>query len=284
MSEKHVENGNPIRKLFGVNKPVIGMLHLPPLPGSPRYSGETMAEIVKYALSDMDAYLSGGVNGFIVENHGDIPFLKPEEIGPETIAAMSVVAAEVARTAKPGNLPVGINCLANHAVGALAIARAAEADFVRVNQWVNAYVANEGFVEGKAGVALRYRSKLRAEHIAIFADVVVKHGSHSITADRSITEQTRDALFFCADVLIATGSRTGDTTPVETIREIRQASKLPVLAGSGVDLENAVSILEAADGAIVGSSLKQGGVWQNRVDAERVKALMAKVKRLQNPL
>jgi membrane complex biogenesis BtpA family protein len=284
MSQKPVQKTSLLRRLFGVERPIIGMLHLPPLPGSPHYGGQTMAEIVQYTLSDLDVYIRGGVNGFIVENHGDIPFLKPEDIGPETIAAMSVAAAEVVGVARPGKYPVGINCLANNAFGALAVAKASMAEFVRVNQWVNAYIANEGFVEGKAGKALRYRSHIGADKVAIFADVNVKHGSHSITADRSIAEQVRDALFFDADVLIATGSRTGDATSIETITEIREASNVPVLVGSGVDVKNVEAILEAADGAIVGSSLKEEGIWQNRVDIDRVRTFMEKVKRLRSSM
>ena len=280
MSEKRIKNRDLLLKLFGVEKPIIGMLHLPPLPGSPHYGGETLAEIIKFTLTDLDAYIRGGVNGFIVENHGDIPFLKPADIGPETIAAMSVIAAEVVRISKPKNLPVGINCLANHAIGALAVAKAAMADFIRVNQWVNAYIANEGFVEGKAGKVLRYRSHIRADEVVVFADVNVKHGSHSIVADRSIAEQIKDALFFDADVLIATGFRTGDPPSIETLRETEEFSHVPLIAGSGVDFENVEGILAYADGAIVGTCFKEDGIWHHRVDSQRVRTMMSKVERL----
>lgn len=280
MSDKRTKNRDLLHNLFGVKKPIIGMLHLPPLPGSPLYGGETIAQIIETTLTDLDAYISGGVNGFIVENHGDIPFLKPEDIGPETISVMSVIAAEVVRLSKPKNLPVGINCLANHAIGALAVAKAAMADFIRVNQWVNAYIANEGFVEGKAGQVLRYRSHIRADEVVVFADVKVKHGSHSIVADRSIAEQVRDALFFIADVLIVTGFRTGDPPSIETLKEMKDISHVPLLAGSGVNFENVEAIIAYADGAIVGTSLKEDGSWHNRVDSQRVKRMMTRVERL----
>ena len=120
-----------IDRLFGRPKPLIGDIHLLPLPGTPRHAGESMATIVDRALADAEAYLGGGMDGVIVENHGDIPFLPPDEIGPEIIAAMAVVTrAIVERFAAP----VGVNLLANGAVGGLAIAKAAGGRFIRVNQ------------------------------------------------------------------------------------------------------------------------------------------------------
>ena len=106
----------------------------------------------------------------------------------------------------------------------------------------------------------------------------VKHGSHAIVSDRSLAEQTRDALFFDADVLIATGQRTGDATDIEEVRGIRSASSLPVIVGSGLTAENAAELLKIADGAIVGSWAKRDGVWWNSVDSERVRRLMSVVR------
>ena len=168
-------------------------------------------------------------------------------------------------------MPVGINVLANAPLPAIATAVAGGADFVRVNQWANAYVANEGFMEGRAGEALRYRSLLRAEKVRIFADAHVKHGSHAIVADRSVTELTRDLAFFDADCVIATGQRTGHAASSDEIDEIAAATHLPVLVGSGVTEDNIVAILSRTNGVIVASSLKVGGVWWNPVEPERVK-------------
>ena len=161
------------------------------------------------------------MDGLIVENHGDIPFAKPDQLGPETSAVMAVMTDRVRREV---NLPVGVNVLANGAVQAIATAKAAGASFVRVNQWANAYVANEGFMEGKAGAATRYRAALRARDIAIFSDVHVKHGAHAITADRSLTELTRDAQFFDADAVIVTGQRTGDSARLDELEVVKKAS------------------------------------------------------------
>lgn len=264
-------------RIFGPGRPLIGNIHVAPLPGTPRYQGASMDEITGLAVRDALAYRDGGMDGVMVENHGDVPFLRPDEIGPEIVAAMTTVALAV-RAAT--GLPMGVNMLANHAIGALAVARASGARFVRVNQWANAYVANEGLLDGEAGRALRYRRSIGAQDVAIFADVHVKHGGHAIVADRSVAEQARDVEFFDADVAIATGNRTGDSVPQEEIAAIRDGTALPVIGGSGLSPENVAMILPWLDGAVVGSSLKTGGHWSNPVDRAKVEALVAAAREL----
>ena len=234
-----------------------------------------MDAIVDKAIFDADAYISGGMHGLIVENHGDVPFLKPAEIGHETTTALAVIADRL-RSAL--GAPFGINVLANAALPALAVAKASGAAFVRVNQWANAYVANEGIVEGEAARALRYRVAIGAGDISVFADAHVKHGAHAIVADRPIAELVRDVEFFDADAVIATGQRTGDAATFEEIDTIGAATALPVLVGSGVTRDNVAAILSRIDGVIVASSLKRDGVWWNPVDPERVGAFVAAAK------
>jgi membrane complex biogenesis BtpA family protein len=260
-----------IDEIFGQKKALIGMIHCPAFPGAPRYRGAPREEILSFCLRDAERLVAGGMHGLLVENHGDIPFSKPEDIGYETAAFMAIVADRVAQEFA---VPIGINVLANAPIPAFAIAAASGASFIRVNQWANAYVANEGFMEGRAAEALRYRSKLRAESIRVFADSHVKHGSHAIVADRSVTELTRDLAFFDADAVIATGQRTGDSADLAEIETVRDATHLPVLVGSGVSPSNVVPILERVDAVIVASSLKEGGVWWNPVEAARVRALV----------
>jgi membrane complex biogenesis BtpA family protein len=255
--------------LFGVPKPIIGMIHLLALPGAPHFPGGSLDPVLDFALTDVEALVAGGVDGLIIENAWDIPFTK--EIGLETVAAMTALTGPIRKAA---GLPVGINCLANGAIPGLAIAKGGGAQFIRVNQWVNAYVANEGIIEGPAGKALRYRSAIKGDEIKVFADVHVKHGAHAIVADRTLREQTRDAVFFDADVLIATGQRTGDVTEAGEIDGIREGTTLPVIIGSGFRTEDAARLLKHADGAIVGSSIKRDGVWWEPVDVNRVKQLM----------
>jgi uncharacterized protein len=261
-----------IAQVFGrAGGVVIGVVHCPAFPGAPRYDGRSSEALYEAALADARAYAQGGVDGLIVENHGDVPFSKPDDIGPETSAFMAVAADRIARET---GLPVGINVLANASIPALAIAAASGAAFVRVNQWANAYVANEGLIEGEAARALRYRARLRADGIRVFADAHVKHGAHAIVADRALAELVRDVEFFDADAIIATGRRTGDAASLDYLKQIRAATQLPLLVGSGCTRDNVASILSVVDAVIVASSLKEGGVWWNPVDEEKVKAFM----------
>jgi membrane complex biogenesis BtpA family protein len=259
-----------IDAIFGRRKALIGMIHCPAFPGAPRYRGAPREEILSACLRDVERLIAGGMHGLLIENHGDIPFSRPEDIGHETAAFMAVAADRISREF---GVPMGINVLANAPIPAFAVAAASGASFIRVNQWANAYVANEGFMEGRAAEALRYRASLRAEGIRVFADSHVKHGSHAIVADRSVTELTRDLAFFDADAVIVTGQRTGDGASPDEIETVRDATHLPVLVGSGVTPSNVAAILERADAVIVGSSLKEGGVWWNPVEPGRVAAL-----------
>lgn len=272
MASISAEKSNAIQDIFSRKKAVIGVIHCDAFPGSPKYRGKSISDIIERALRDADNYLSGGVHGLIVENHGDIPFAKPEDIGPETAAFMAVITEKIRERF---GAPLGINVLANAAIPAIATALAGGADFVRVNQWANAYIANEGFIEGAAAKALRYRNQLRADHIRVFADSHVKHGSHAIVADRSIQELTRDVDFFEADAVIATGQRTGDSATLGEIDEIRAATALPLLVGSGVTPGNICQILGRTQGVIVASCMKVDGVWWNEVELARVQHFMS---------
>ena len=260
-----------INQIFRRSKALIGMIHCPPFPGSPRYRGESLNQIYDACLRDAEFLINNGLHGLIVENHGDVPFSKPDDIGPETPAFMAVVVERIKRNF---DVPIGINVLANAPITAFAIARATDSAFIRVNQWANAYIANEGFMEGRAAQAMRFRSALRGEGIKVFADSHVKHGSHSITSDRSIGELTRDLDFFDVDAVIATGHRTGDSATMEEIEEVANATSLPVLVGSGVNANNIAQILTRASAVIVASSLKKDGVWWNPVDPEKVRSFV----------
>ena len=266
---------NALGELFPVSKPVIGVIHLAPLPGAPRYTGDPVAAIYAAAVRDARVLADGGVDGIMIENASDMPFARPEDIGPETVAALTAACVEVRAAV---DTPIGITCVANGVVPALAVAKAGGARWVRANQWVNAYVANEGFLNGPAPAAARYRAAIGAKDVKILADVHVKFGAHAITADRGISEQATDAEWFDADVLIATGTRTGSPTRPEEVDEVRAGTNLPVLVGSGLGPEQVGALFRAADGAIVGQWLKEGGVWWNPVDPARVERLMTAVR------
>jgi len=257
--------------MLETTKTVIGTVHLDPLPGAPRYAGAQMSGICEHAVRDALRYVDGGVDAVLIENDGDTPFLKPSQIGPETVAAMTAATIAVRDAV---DVPVAVFCLANAVVESIAIAKASGATFVRANQWANAYVANEGFVEGAAATALRFRANVRASEVCVLADVHVKHGSHAIVADRSLEELARDVLAFDADALIVTGQRTGDAPLTDEVSAVAEVSTKPLLLGSGVTADNVASLLGTADGVIVGSSLKEGGVWWKPVSEERTLVFM----------
>lgn len=279
-NEQIYAGGNKLQEIFTKEKPIIPTLHLLSLPGSPFYDGRPMDDIIAYTLDEVEDLIECGVDGFIVENHGDIPFVKPEQFPYETVAAMAVVGREVSKMVKKHGLGLGVNCLANAAIPALSIAKAIEADFVRINQYANAYVANEGFVEGLAGAVLRYRKNIGADSVAIFADVHVKHGSHAIVADRPIEEQAKDVLFFAGDVLVCTGSRTGDAPSDEEMCAIKIKPEIPIVVGSGIDMDNLERIFKIADGGIIASYFKKDGVWYNKVEKDRAMRFMDKMRAL----
>ncbi len=265
---------NALTELFPKPKPVIGVIHLKPLPGAPRYDGSPVRDIYEAAVIDARTLSAGGIDGIIVENASDLPFSRPDDIGPETVAGLTAACLAVRGAV---DLPIGITCVANGVIPALAVAKAVGASWVRANQWVNAYVANEGLLDGPAPRAMRYRAAIGAQSVRIFADVHVKFGAHAITADRTVSEQATDAEWFDADVLIASGTRTGSPTQPKEIEEVKAGTNLPVIVGSGLSAEQVPSLFAIAEGAIVGQWLKKDGVWWNPVDPKRVEALMKAV-------
>jgi membrane complex biogenesis BtpA family protein len=258
--------------VFDVQRPIMGVVHLRPLPGAPLYDGEPVREIYAAGVRDALTLVDGGIDAVIVENASDHPFLRPDDIGPETVAALTAACVEIRNAI---DVPMGITCVANGAIPGIAAAKASGATWVRVNQWANAYVANEGILSADAARALRFRSAIGAHDVKILADVHVKFGAHAITGDRSISEQAADAEWHHADVLIATGTRTGSPTMPEEVEEVRSGTNLPVVVGSGLDPEQLPRLFEVADGAIVGQWLKEDGHWWNPVDPRRVERLMA---------
>lgn len=275
------KDGASILKMFKNDRVAIGVVHCPAFPGTPRHDGRPLREIYDAALRDCHAYAEGGIDGLIIENHGDLPFLRPQDIGHETAAFMTAVTT---RAIAEIGLPTGVNILANAPIPAFAVAAASGAAFIRVNQWANAYVANEGILDGDAARALRYRRQIAAGDVAVFADSHVKHGAHAITGDRTIAELTRDLEFFDADAVIATGQRTGDAATDEELTDITAATSLPVLVGSGVTQDNARRILNKANGVIIGSSLKRDGVWWNEVETTCVRDFMQVVRSIREEM
>ncbi len=263
--------------LFGSGKALIGVVHLLPLPGSPRWGGD-MGPVLERARREAGILASEGAAGIIVENFGDAPF-HPGSVGPETVAAMTLAVGAVTDTV---DVSVGINVLRNDPRSAIAIAAATGAHFVRANVHYGAMVADEGLVQGAAHETLRYRRLLDVqERVKLFADVLVKHAV-PLGADDAAHVARETVLRGLADALIVTGSATGVSASVEELKTVREAAPpgVPVLVGSGVDEDNAAALLEYSDGAIVGTSLKVDGIVSNPVDPQRVRELARRFRPL----
>jgi len=253
-------------------KPVIGMLHLLPLPGSPLYAGNLTA-IRDTLLRDADALASGGVHALMMENFGDTPFY-PGRVPSYVLTHMTALACEV--THRFPQLPLGINVLRNDGLSALSVAHASGANFIRVNVLCGARVTDQGLIQGIAHDLLRERSLLGASRsIKIFADVDVNHSAP--LAPRPLKDEVDDTLERgLADALVVSGAGTGKSTSVEKVREVKQAAghHAPIFIGSGITAETIRNYLDCADGFIVGTAFKKDGNPTNPVDSDRVKTLM----------
>lgn len=256
-------------------KSIIGMIHVDPLPGTPKGQG-SMAEIIAKARAEAILYKEMGIDVLAIENMHDIPYLN-RKVGPEIVAAMTTVGYEVKNAT---GLRCGIQILAGANHAALGAALAAGLDFIRAEGFVFAHIADEGFIDGCAGELLRYRKQIGAEHIHIFTDIKKKHSSHALTADVDIAETAHAAEFFLSDGVIVTGVSTGTEASLEELQQVKDAVNIPVLVGSGVTINNVEKYLGIADALIIGSYFKYDGHWTNGVEASRVSRFMNKVNAL----
>jgi membrane complex biogenesis BtpA family protein len=269
-----------LKEMFGVKKPIIGMLHLLPLPGAPGYDFYGMEAIIEHALRDAEALVSGGVDGLIVENMWDLPYYVGMDVPPEEMTAQAVAARAVVEAV---DVPVGINVIHNGGRVTLAIAVAAGADFIRVCLFTGARVWDTGeFDRGCAADLLRLRKNLGADHVKIFADVDKKHSVAFPGIDLATHIEWTE--FYLADALIVSGKMTGDAPELDKVRRARELTARPILMGSGTTADNIVQFLQYADGAIVGTNLKIDGIAEKPVDVERVKRYMDAVKAMRKEI
>lgn len=245
---------------------LIGVVHLLPLPGSAR-SSPGLDEVCARAEADAHTLREGGADGLILENFGDVPFAAGR-VPPFTVAAMTRLALAV-RTSAPG-LHLGINVLRNDALAALSVAAAAGAAFIRVNVHTGAMVTDQGLVQGDAQATLLERNRLGAR-VGVAADVLVKHAVPLGAV--SLEDAARDTYHRgLADVLIVTGTGTGQPTAPEHVARVRRAvPEAQVWVGSGATPQTAASL--AADGYIVGTWLHRTGDLSQPLDPERVRQM-----------
>jgi membrane complex biogenesis BtpA family protein len=265
---------------LGRERPVlIGVVHLEPTPGAPRYAG-SFERVLARAREDARALFQGGADALLVENFGDAPF-HPARVPPETVAALAQALGAVG--AAVPELPLGVNVLRNDARSALGLCAATRASFVRINVHVGVAVADQGLLHGAAAETLRERARL-APGVQLWCDVDVKHARP--LAARPLGELAAEtAERGLADALIVTGAATGEAPDARRVAEVCAASAgRPVLVGSGLTPGNAGELLGAgAAGAIVGTALKRGGRVEEPVDAERVRALRAALDLIRRP-
>lgn len=261
--------------LFAQPKPIVGVIHVGALPGTPA-SRRSVSEIAEQAVTEARVYRAGRVDGLIIENMHDVPYMRGR-VGPEIVAAMAVVG----RTVKDEcSIPVGIQILAGANTEAMAVAHAAGLDFIRAEAYAFAHIADEGWLEASAAELLRYRKQIGADRVEVWADVKKKHSSHAVTTDISLGATAEAVEFMRASAVVVTGSVTGEPPRLTDVEEARAHCHLPVILGSGVDAHNITDFYESADGFIIGSYFKRDGHWANPVDAERIERLMAAVTKL----
>jgi uncharacterized protein len=266
------------KQTFRTEHPVIGVVHLLPLPTSPRWGGSLKA-VVERAEQEALALASGGVDGILVENFFDAPFTKGQ-VDPAVVAAMTVVVKKLMGLV---SLPIGLNVLRNDGRSAMAIAAATGAEFVRVNVLTGVMATDQGTIEGCAYELLRYRRELGC-NVQIFADVLVKHARPLGTPN--LTMAVREAIERgLADVVILSGWGTGSPPNLEDLELAKAAAgSTPVLIGSGADWENIPSLIRFADGAIVSSSLKRQGKIELSIDPIRVSQFVEALRRSKQSL
>lgn len=262
-----------LKHLFKTPNPIVGVVHLLPLPTSARWGGSLKA-VIDRAEQEATALASGGVDAIIVENFFDAPFPK-SQVDPAVVSAMTLV---IHRLMNLVTLPMGINVLRNDAQSALAIASCVQAQFIRVNVLSGVMATDQGLIEGQAHHLLRYRRELGSD-VKILADVLVKHarplGSPNLT---TAVQDTIDRGL--ADGVILSGWATGSPPNLEDLELATTAANgTPVFIGSGANWENISTLMQAADGVIVSSSLKRGGRRDQPVDPIRVSQFVEAARR-----
>lgn len=251
---------------------LVGVIHLPPLPGSPR-SSLSASDAARWAATDAKVLAEAGYDAIIVENFGDTPFFAGR-VPPVTVAAMTACAIAV-REAAP-NAKLGVNVLRNDAEAALSIAACVGASFVRVNVHTGARVTDQGIVQGEAASTLRLRKALGAEDVAIWADVDVKHSS-PLGAPRPLVQEVEDLTKRgMAEIVLVTGEGTGKGVDVSKLAAVKKAAaSAPVLVASGATIDSLVTLAQHADGVVVGSALRAGGIPGGSIDATLARTFAA---------
>lgn len=246
---------------------IIGMVHLDALPGSASFK-DNCSFIIERALEDAKTLESAGVDAIMVENMGDLPFTA--KLNKSQVAALSCATALVKNAVK---IPVGVDAAFNDAEAAISIAKFLDLDFVRIPVFVDTVLFTDGIIYPSAHECMTIKRNLNANKVKILADVQVKH-SHMLSNNISIEQSAKEALSCGADAIIVTGTQIGEETPLDLIKRVKKVVNIPVIAGSGIDTHNIKEQFAICDGAIVGSSLKEGGVFTNKISYDKTLELV----------
>ncbi len=261
--------------IFTNKKPIIGVVHLLPLPSSPRFNGD-LNSIIDRALSEVRILKEGGVDGLIIENFHDMPFLNT----PIPLEQYSLIASILTLARREINIPLGVNIHYNDWKSELTLAYACKAQFIRVEGYINTVITSSGIVEPCCAEVTRYRKMLRAEKsVQIWADIHPKYSKNLVPY--TLSESAKMAEEAMADTLIVTGESTGVETPFDDIQKVKNSTNLQVIVGSGASLNNLKETLSIADGIIVGSAFKESGNTNEPVSLEKVLLFMEAARNLQ---
>ncbi len=260
---------------------LIGVIHLPPLPGSVRYvmNPRSLDDIIAIAVEEAMLLQNCGFQAILIENFNDMPYPKTKS-SPETIACMSIIVKEVVTAV---DIPVGVSILRNCALDSLSVAHVTRASFIRVNVLSHAYVTDQGIIEGVAKELHEKKMLLGAKSVKILADVDVKHATpldRRPIQEKAIEIESRSL----ADVILLTGSRTGQPPSVNIVKEVKNATSIPLLVASGVNESNMVEFFNHCDGFIIGSAMKHGGIAGNQIDPKRASLLASTFKTMRKKI
>ena len=249
--------------------PLIGMVHLAPLPGSPRFAGD-LDRVIAEAVTDATRLADAGFDALLVENFGDAPFFA-DDVPKITVASMTRAVVAVIDAV---GVPVGVNVLRNDALAAIAIAAAAGGSFIRVNVLSGVMSTDQGAITGRAAEVSRLRASI-APDLTVLADVFVKHAvpPPGLTVERAAIDLWERS---GADGLVVSGVGTGRPLDHERLTAVHAAvPDAPLYAGSGIDTDTVAGLLETCAGVIVGTAVKESGKTTSPVDPIRAAALVA---------
>jgi membrane complex biogenesis BtpA family protein len=246
---------------------LIGMVHLAPLPGSPAYDGN-FDQVLTRAAADASTLAEAGFGAVMVENFGDAPFFA-DDAPKVTIAALTTAVNAVYEASR---LPIGVNVLRNDGLGALSVAAATPATFIRINVLSGSMFTDQGPIVGQAAAIARLRASI-CPHVDIMADVFVKHATPP--PGLTLTDATNDLVERAgADAIVVSGAGTGSPTSLDDVRTVAALSPIPVFIGSGATSDTVNEFLGIASGVIVGTDTKVDGIAANEVDPARASALV----------